>query len=77
MLPDFGTTSMYPCSSFQPAGPASLTASQPSSEVPSNRMIASEGGVAPSLKVPEVTTGGCGRSPSCTCHFVPGMIGVS
>src|SRR5690606_5496642 len=38
-----------------------------SSDVPSNRTIASEGG-APGT-VPGVTTVGYGRSESCTCHL--------
>ncbi|MBN1973690.1 MAG: hypothetical protein JW787_08635 [Sedimentisphaerales bacterium] len=45
--------------------------------MPSKSTTASAGAGAPRLNVAAgATTRGCGRSPSCTCQFVPGMIGV-
>src|SRR5436190_21559493 len=46
--------------------------------LPSTSTTASEGAGAIKLKVlPGVTIGGFGRCGSCTCHLVPGTIGVS
>src|SRR5215469_15181241 len=65
-----------PSSSFHGAGFPSRSR-QCERTLPSNNTIASLGGVAPTLKVPGVTIGGCGRSGSCTCHLPSGCIGVS
>ncbi len=66
-----------PSSIVHGAGPPVLLSRHCDKSLPSNSTIASLGGVAFSLNVPGVTTGGCGRAGSWTCHLPSGCIGVS
>ncbi len=66
-----------PSTTLQPTGPPVFLSTHCDKSLPSNKTIASLGGVAFSLKVPGVTMGGCGRAGSWTCHLPSGCIGVS
>src|SRR6266496_3701797 len=76
MSPLFGLHTMAPPWIFQGAGLPSAVRHLERS-LPSNRTMASDGALPGVTGAPGVTTAGCGRLGSCTCHLPPGSIGVS